>query len=528
MAILCLSFALLLGSFMARAQDGNLLVNPGFEDPYVNQGGDPVRQVAEGWLPWHLPPPPDAPTYMNQQPEYLPARPDTARIRSGQNAQFITSFFATFNGGVYQVVEGVPAGAELTFSTYAYVWSSAFDNVDVSELDGDVVVQVGIDPTGGTNPSSAAIVWSPVTEQYDAWNRYAVTATAQGSTVTVFIRGVVGAPAKNNNIYLDDASLTVAGQQPPQEEPTATEVPPTEVPPTATFTEVPPTATATEVPPTETFTPVPPAETATEAPPTEVLPTETFTAIPPTQEMPPTATDTPVPSATFTATAVVTEGPTATPSNTPTATLQPTIDPTVFKSTITHIVQPGDTVQRLAILYGSTIDAILIANNLSPQALIYVGQPLIIPVRLPAPATLTPTPLGQQPPATATPLPPPPPTPVPVTVTYVVQVGDTLSRIAARFNTTVQAIAQLNGIVNPDRILLGQVLQIPLSNVVPPPAAPPTATPAPNVPLTYTVRPGDTLFRISIQFNVPIGQLIQLNGIVDPNRIFIGQVLRLQ
>lgn len=506
-AILCISLVLLLGAGVAQAQGGNLLTNPGFEDPYVDQGGEPARLVAEGWTAWHLPPPPGAPTFMNQQPEYLPARPDTSRIRSGQNAQFMTSFFATFNGGVYQVVENVPDGAELTFTAYAYVWSSAFDNVNNSDMDGDVAVQVGIDPTGGTNPTSGNIVWSPVTEQYDRWNTYSVSATAEATAVTVYVRAVVGAPAKNNNVYLDDASLTIAGQQQPP-----TQQPPTQAPPTAT--------TATTAPPTATFTPIPP--TATTVPPTltftPIPPTVIVITVPPTQEQAPTATNTPVPSATMT------PGPTTVP---PTQAPPPTIDTNIFKSTITHIVQRGDTVQRLAMLYGSTIDAILTANNLGPNALIFVGQPLIIPVRLPAPATLTPTEPGQVPP-TATAIPTLPPTPVPATTTYTVQVGDTLSRIAGQFNTTVQAIAQLNGIVNPDRILLGQVLRIPLSSVVIPTAVPLPPTQVPSVPLTYMVMPGDTLFRISIRFNVPIGLLIQINGIADPNRIFIGQVLRLQ
>ena len=44
---------------------------------------------------------------------------------------------------------------------------------------------------------------------------------------------------------------------------------------------------------------------------------------------------------------------------------------------------------------------------------------------------------------------------------YTVVAGDTLSKIAKQFGTTVQAIAQLNGITNPNLIYVGQVLKIP-------------------------------------------------------------------
>ena len=45
--------------------------------------------------------------------------------------------------------------------------------------------------------------------------------------------------------------------------------------------------------------------------------------------------------------------------------------------------------------------------------------------------------------------------------TYTVQSGDTLSAIAKQYSTTVQAIMDLNGITDPGRLKIGQVLQIP-------------------------------------------------------------------
>jgi LysM repeat protein len=203
-------------------------------------------------------------------------------------------------------------------------------------------------------------------------------------------------------------------------------------------------------------------------------------------------------------------------------------------------------VGRLATLYGSTVEAIVDANGLNQFAFIRVDQRLVIPVRLAAPATSTPT----NTPAvvivvTATPGAPP----APAENVYIVQPGDTMYAIAGRYNTTVAALAQLNGIVNPNIIQVGQRLIVPVPGgtqpptpVPPPPTGagptpvlvtptsglppatpvPPTAVPATTV---YVVQPGDNLYRISLRFGVPMRTLVQANGIADPNRIYVGQRL---
>lgn len=56
------------------------------------------------------------------------------------------------------------------------------------------------------------------------------------------------------------------------------------------------------------------------------------------------------------------------------------------------------------------------------------------------------------------------PPPTPGYITYTVQAGDTLYELAQRFGTTVQAIAALNGIADPNLIYVGQVLTIPVGN----------------------------------------------------------------
>jgi LysM repeat protein len=135
----------------------------------------------------------------------------------------------------------------------------------------------------------------------------------------------------------------------------------------------------------------------------------------------------------------------------PTAGGQPPETPTPtppVESGGTYVVQPGDTLSRIAVRFGSTVQELVVLNSLSNPNLIYAGQTL----KIPGGAT------GGPPPT-----PPPPTTPPPSTGTgtYVVKPGDTLSSIAARFGTTVQELAALNGISNVNLIYVGQVLKVP-------------------------------------------------------------------
>ena len=100
-------------------------------------------------------------------------------------------------------------------------------------------------------------------------------------------------------------------------------------------------------------------------------------------------------------------------------------------------------------------------------------------------------------------------------LTYTVRAGDTLSAIAARHHTTVAALAALNQLANPNALRPGQVLRLPGSRA-----------PAPR-PVTYTVRPGDTLSRIALRLHTTVAALVSRNGIKDPDHIAVGQVLRL-
>lgn len=99
-------------------------------------------------------------------------------------------------------------------------------------------------------------------------------------------------------------------------------------------------------------------------------------------------------------------------------------------------------------------------------------------------------------------------------VIYVVQRGDTLYSIAQRYNTTVEALAQANGIRTPGSILVGQRLII-------------AGGLATETPSTHLVQPGETLASIAVLYGVPPEQLSAINGLTDPNTLYVGQALLL-
>lgn len=100
----------------------------------------------------------------------------------------------------------------------------------------------------------------------------------------------------------------------------------------------------------------------------------------------------------------------------------------------------------------------------------------------------------------------------PATGTYTVQPGDTLSGIAAKFGTTYQTLAAINGIGDPNRIWAGQVLKV---------------TGQPTTQNTYYVQAGDTLSGIAAKFGTTVSALVSANRIANPNVIYVGQKILL-
>ena len=112
---------------------------------------------------------------------------------------------------------------------------------------------------------------------------------------------------------------------------------------------------------------------------------------------------------------------------------------------------------------------------------------------------------------------------------YTIKKGDSLNSIAAAAGVTVAQIVAANNIKDPNKIYVGQVIKIPLPSASgsTTTAKATTTTTASGTGKTYTVKAGDTLAAIAGKFNVTLTALEQANNITDPNKIYVGQVLKI-
>jgi len=104
-------------------------------------------------------------------------------------------------------------------------------------------------------------------------------------------------------------------------------------------------------------------------------------------------------------------------------------------SSVSHVVQPGETLWAIASAHGTTVEAIARVNALRDVHLLQPGQRLVIPAPRSAAAAA-------------------------VTVSYSVQPGDTLWSLARRYQTSVEEIAELNRIPADGTLRVGQVLRL--------------------------------------------------------------------
>ena len=96
------------------------------------------------------------------------------------------------------------------------------------------------------------------------------------------------------------------------------------------------------------------------------------------------------------------------------------------------------------------------------------------------------------------------------TLTYTVVPGDNLYTISHNYNSTVENVLKFNKIPDPNIIYPGQKIVIPLS--------PPEA-------IIYTVKPGDTLYRIAMRYGTFVNNLTKFNYLTPPYIIYPGQQL---
>jgi LysM repeat protein len=102
---------------------------------------------------------------------------------------------------------------------------------------------------------------------------------------------------------------------------------------------------------------------------------------------------------------------------------------------------------------------------------------------------------------------------------HIVQRGETLSQIARRYGVSTTALAQANGISNPNFIYAGQRLAIPGASGG---ASTGGATASGGV---HVVRPGENLSSIAARYGTSVAALARANGIANPNHIYVGQRL---
>lgn len=153
-----------------------------------------------------------------------------------------------------------------------------------------------------------------------------------------------------------------------------------------------------------------------------------------------------------------------------------------------HVVQRGETLYRIAQYYGTSVETVQAANNITDPTLIEVGQRLIIPATSAAPAFTRLT----------------------------VQPTDTLSSLARQWGTPQAQLATLNKVTNPTLLFAGQSLALP---------EPSTAVVSPDGGSFISLQPDDTPSRIAAARAMPLPALLAANGLTSPAQIVPGQRL---
>lgn len=173
---------------------------------------------------------------------------------------------------------------------------------------------------------------------------------------------------------------------------------------------------------------------------------------------------------------------------------QSKIEQTCLRGSFAYTIKSGDTLYFLAIRYNTTVEAIMAINpGINPNNL-QIGQKICIPESTPG---STRCPQGS--------------------FSYTIKSGDTLYFLAIRYNTTVEAIMAINPGINPNNLQIGQVICIPDSS--------PAPTRCPRGSFAYTIKSGDTLYLLAIRYNTTVEAIMAINPGIDPNNLQVGEVI---
>lgn len=174
----------------------NLLVNPGFEE---GPGSGPARPVS-GWTAGGA-----LDLKIADGGWFWGLAPHSGRwlLQGAVNG-------SASDGYIFQRVTGVQPGREYTFS--AWVQTAMRENntwkYDVWNDRGRLIhVRLGIDPAGGTDINRGSIRWTPRLYSHLHYSPVAVSAVAQGSALTVFVR-MQGSGGQWHLYGVDDCALT--------------------------------------------------------------------------------------------------------------------------------------------------------------------------------------------------------------------------------------------------------------------------------------------------------------------------------
>lgn len=201
------------------AQSGNLLQNPGVEQPYTG------NKQAESWGRWfqEIPKPGDASGLQyavapNFSAETNPSGSFPGLIHGGATSQHIGQSYDPWIAGIKQPVV-VPPNTPLRFCAWSRIRIS---NADIGKANSESVAayngrsKVGIFPNGDAEWNTPGIVWSGEINPHDTWGQVCTEATSgpTGKVMVFTSNDWRGGAAVHIDAWWDDAELTVTGPQP--------------------------------------------------------------------------------------------------------------------------------------------------------------------------------------------------------------------------------------------------------------------------------------------------------------------------